>query len=171
MVIDGKKYQTSLNVKDANGATTLHGGFVGFDKKLWKLVIFSEECPEVIQLSFTYTSPDGEEGFPGNLKCTVDYILKKKENTLKIRFHAETDQKTVVNLTNHSYFNLSGTSGNIHDHEIQIFADAYLPMGDSMTPTGKMVPVKETPFDLTSPTKIGKNISNFGDEQIKRGNG
>lgn len=96
VTIDGQEYKLSKNEKDT---TTLHGGFAGFDKKMWKMTMFSAECPEVILLTLERTSPDGEEGFSGNVTCTIDYILWKKENSLKIRYRATTDKPTVISMT------------------------------------------------------------------------
>lgn len=171
--IDGESYMLSANETKDGRHITLHGGHGGFDKKIWKLKTFSQDCPKVILLSLEYTSINGEEGFPGNLVCTVNFILRKDENKLKIHYHATTDKKTVVNLSNHSYFNLEGHDyGSILDHEAEIFMDSYIPIRESCIPTGEIKPVKNTPFDFCTCKKtIGKDIDHVDDEQIKFGFG
>ena len=149
--LDGKHYSLAAN----NGANHLHGGSKGFDKKVW--------TPEVVRPSqdeagvqLRYISPDGEEGYPGNLEVTVTYILTE-ENELKIRYQAKTDQATPVNLTNHSYFNLAG-GGTILDHQITIPADRYTPTDDELLPTGEIADVTGTALDFRSPTAMGKRF-------------
>jgi aldose 1-epimerase len=149
--LDGKEYTVAVN----NGPNHLHGGKKGFDKVVWKAAV---ENPNVPMLRLSYTSKDGEEGYPGNLNCTVTYSLTD-QNALRIDYAATTDKATPINLTNHSYFNLAGQgSGDVLGHEIEIFADKYTPTDDTLIPTGKIESVKGTPYDLTTLTPIGKNI-------------
>jgi aldose 1-epimerase len=150
--LDGKEYTLATN----NGPNHLHGGKVGFDKRVWKATVVKEAAGETLKLQ--YTSKDGEEGYPGNLAVTITYLLTDK-NEWQIQYEATTDKATPVNLTQHCYFNLSGhDSGTILDHILQINGDKYTPTDDTLIPTGKIEPVKGTPFDFTSPTPIGKNI-------------
>jgi aldose 1-epimerase len=150
--LDGKEYKLEAN----NGPNTLHGGKVGFDKKVWKGEATMTAAGPSVKL--TYTSKDGEEGFPGNLSCTVTYTLTS-DNGLKIDYFATTDKTTVVNLTNHTYFNLGGhNSGDILGHELQLAADKYTPTDDTLIPTGKIDPVAGTPFDFTKFATIGSRI-------------
>ncbi len=150
--LDGKEYKLAAN----NGKNTLHGGKEGFDKKVWKAEpMLTGDGPA---LKLTYTSKDGEEGFPGTLQCTVTYTLTA-DNALRIDYRAATDEPTPVNLTNHSYFNLAGhNSGDILGHVLQIKADKYTPTNDELVPTGKIEPVAGTPFDFTTPHAIGERI-------------
>jgi aldose 1-epimerase len=153
--LDGKEYTLAAN----NGKNHLHGGKVGFDKKLWT----SEEMlsiPDRVGIAFRYTSKDGEEGYPGNLPLEVRYILTD-DNELIIDYSATTDKKTVINVTNHSYFNLAG-SGDVKDHEIQIEADEFTPVDSELIPTGEIKSVKGTPLDFTSPHKIGERMEQTG---------
>lgn len=139
-----------------NNGNHLHGGNVGFDKVLWKPKISQNK--DSVSLELSYLSKDGEEGYPGNLSCKVIYTLTNNDE-LKIQYYAVTDKATVVNLTNHCYFNLAGhDSGKIYDHLIQIFANKYTEADENLIPTGRIVPLAGTPFDLTSPTKIGDRI-------------
>jgi len=155
--IDGKTYKLAAN----NGKNSLHGGLKGFDKQVWDA---STESDSVPALTLKYLSKDGEEGFPGNLNVTVQYSLSD-EDELKIEYSAETDKATPINLTNHSYFNLTGdVSNTILDESLQIKADNYTPVDTSLITTGKIEPVKGTPFDFTAPTKIGARIN-----QVKGG--
>lgn len=156
--LDGKTYTLAQN----NGTNSLHGGLKGFDKVVWDAKIKGSA------LELTYLSKDGEEGFPGNLRVTVLYTLTE-ENGLRVDFTATTDQPTVCNLTQHSYFNLAG-AGNILNHEVMIAADKITPVGSNLIPTGELRPVKGTPFDFTKPTKIGARIGT-DDEQLRFGNG
>ncbi|MEX0778191.1 MAG: aldose epimerase family protein [Balneolales bacterium] len=143
--------QHNLTVNE--GENHLHGGNIGFDKMVWGSEITGKN-----QLTLTYLSPDGEEGYPGNLWVTVIYSLTP-ENELKIEYKAHTDKITPVNLTNHSYFNLSGHHPNkILDHELTLFADYYTPVNDQQIPTGDIEKVSQTPFDFNSPRVIGKYI-------------
>src|SRR5688572_1020746 len=155
--LDGKEYTLAIN----NGPNALHGGLKGFDKQLWEseaAAWTSESEPGAskgsqVGVRFNYRSKDGEEGYPGNLDVTVVYTLNDR-NTLTIDYTATTDKTTVVNLTNHSYFNLAG-SGDILKHVIRIAADRYTPVNDQLIPTGELAPVAGTPFDFQQPTAIG----------------
>ena len=134
------------------GVNALHGGHKGFDKQYWAAK------QDAQQVTLSYTSPDGEEGFPGTLRTTVTYTLRE-DNALVIDYHATTDKPTVVNLTNHSYFNLAGEgSGTIYDHRVQINADAYTVVGPGMIPTGEISSVSATPFDFRSSKPVGTDI-------------
>ena len=144
--IDGKEYTLATN----NGNNHLHGGRKGFDKQNW----IAEEHPDKGAVTFKYTSKDGEEGYPGNLDVAVTYTLTD-DNELVIDYTGASDKKTVINLTNHSYFNLAG-SGTILDHEIQIEADQYTPVDGELIPTGEIATIKGTPLDFTAPHKIGE---------------
>ena len=150
--LDGTTYQLAAN----NGKNTLHGGLKGFDKNVWDATIPSDSVPS---LTLNYVSKDAEEGFPGNLNVTVHYTLTDDDG-LKIEYDAETDKPTPVNLTNHSYFNLSGdVSNSVLDETLMIDADKYTPVDTSLIPTGEIKSVKGTPFDFTSPKKIGQDIN------------
>jgi aldose 1-epimerase len=147
---------------------SVHGGQVGFDKRVWQLDLLPE--PEV-GVRLRYRSPDGEEGFPGTLDVRVDYVLSRDENVLTVTYSATTDRPTVVNMTNHSYFNLAGEgSGSILDHELEVAAEAYLPVDVTLLPTGELAPVEGTPFDFRCPRVIGERIRQ-GHEQLRLGNG
>jgi aldose 1-epimerase len=162
--LDGKTYTLAKN----NGENHLHGGIKGFNKVLWDGNPVKR--PGATGVEFTYTSPDGEEGYPGNLKVTVTYWLTD-HNELRVEFKATTDQPTIVNLCHHSYWNLTGNPNNtILDHELMLAADKFLPVDEGLIPTGELRPVKDTPFDFTKPTKVGARV-NADDEQLKRGNG
>ena len=162
--LDGKEYKLSAN---ENG-NTLHGGAKGFDKVVWTGKDASG--PQGTAVELMYLSPNGEEGFPGNLAVTVRYTLSDN-NELKIHYTATTDQTTVLNLTNHSYFNLAGqASGQILGHEMMINADRFTPINAKLIPTGELRPVKGTPFDFTQPTAIGARI-NEDNEQLKLAHG
>jgi aldose 1-epimerase len=153
--LDGREYILARN----NGPNHLHGGLKGFDKKLWKsrpLPLTDHEAG--VELSCF--SPDGEEGYPGNLSLTVNYILTDR-NEWRIEFHATTDKATPINLTNHSYFNLAG-SGDVLDHELWLDADHYTPVDDGLIPTGEIRSVKGTPLDFTRPTAIGARFYETG---------
>lgn len=150
--LDGKRYQLYIN----NGENHLHGGKVGFSHKIWEV---TEEDGLEPALKLHYVSPDGEENYPGTLDVTVTYTLKA-ENALSIHYEATTDKKTVLNLTNHSYFNLGGfASGKIFDHILQLDADTYLATDDGLIPTGELVDVTGTPFDFRTPKAIGKDFA------------
>lgn len=158
--VDGKEYQLAIN----NGPNALHGGPEGFMNQNW------ESEAEGNQVKFTYTAKDGEEGYPGELKATVIYTWNDK-NELTIDLKAVCDKKTVVNLTNHAYFNLDGeNAGSILDHELQLLASHYLPTDNTQIPTGEIAPVKGTPMDFMEPKAIGKDI-NADFEALKIGKG
>ncbi|CAN5406711.1 galactose mutarotase [soil metagenome] len=149
--IDGTEYTLPAN----NGPNSLHGGLKGFDKVVWDA---STENDSVPALMLSYLSKDGEEGYPGNLKVDVKYSLSD-DDELKIEYNATTDKPTVINLTNHSYFNLTGNSDStILDHNMMINADNYTPVDATLIPTGEIKSVKGTTFDFTSPEKIGSRI-------------
>jgi aldose 1-epimerase len=148
--LDGKQYQLAIN----NGKNHLHGGIQGFDKVMWNSEIVKKDSIEILKL--TYLSKDGEESYPGNLNVTVYYSLNN-ENELAIEYEAETDKTTVVNLTNHTYFNLAGKD-NILNHELTLAADNYTPVDTSLIPTGEIKAVKGTPFDFTTKHTIGERI-------------
>jgi aldose 1-epimerase len=150
--LDGVEYTLATN----NGPNHLHGGVKGFDKVVWNAKpVQTKEGPA---LKLTYQSRDGEEGYPGNLSCTVVYTLTNN-NELKISYEAKTDKATIVNLTHHSYFNLGGyNSGDILEHTLQIFADHFTPVDKDLIPTGEIKPVKGTPWDFTKPMAIGSRI-------------
>ena len=151
--LDGKEYTLAVN----NGPNHLHGGLKGFDKKLWKAEPM--ETAEGPALKLTYTSPDGEEGYPGTLNATIVYTLTDK-NELKIEYTATTDKATPINLTNHSYFNLAG-SGDVLGQELYLNADNYTPADDTLIPTGEIKSVKGTGLDFTKAKPIGKDISQY----------
>lgn len=152
--LNGIEYNLPIN----NGKNHLHGGRKGFDKVVWD----ADKIPEGLQL--TYRSCDGEEGYPGNLEAIVTYKLTDA-NELRIEYFATTDQNTIINLTNHSYFNLAG-EGTILDHELTINADAFTPVDETLIPTGELRPVRNTPMDFTSATAIGAHL-NEPDEQLR----
>jgi aldose 1-epimerase len=150
--LDGTTYQLAAN----DGKNTLHGGLKGFDKVVWDASVPSDTIPS---LTLKYLSKDGEEGYPGNLNVTVQYTLTN-DNGLKIEYNAETDKPTPLNLTNHSYFNLSGdVSNNILGETLMIDADNYTPVDTTLIPTGEIKSVKGTPFDFTSSKEIGKDFA------------
>lgn len=162
--LDGKSYTLVTN----NFGNHLHGGTVGFDKVLWTATPVDGDEPA---LKLTYTSKDGEEGYPGNLSVEVTYTLQK-DNALKIDYQATTDKPTVVNLTNHMYFNLTGgAKRDILDHVVMLYADKFIPINNTLIPTGKLQPVAGTPFDFTKPTVVGTRINDSTDTQIKYGGG
>nr|WP_294905708.1 aldose epimerase family protein [uncultured Lacibacter sp.] len=149
--IDTATYKLATN----NGANHLHGGNKGYDKVVWD----AQPADSTASLTLTYLSKDGEEGYPGNLNITVVYTLTD-DNELLIDYTAETDKTTVVNLTNHSYFNLTGDVNNtILDHTLQVNADKYTPVDAGLIPTGELKDVKGTPFDFLQPHKIGERIA------------
>lgn len=159
--LDGKEYKLFTN----NGPNTLHGGKTGYQAVVWNAKLLNDST-----LELSYLSKDGEEGFPGNLDIKITCSLTN-ENELKFDYEAKTDKKTVVNLTNHAFFNLNGEgSGTINNHSLQIFADQYTPVDSTLIPTGKIEPVKGTPFDFTRPTTIGSRVDE-NNEQLKNGKG
>lgn len=159
--LDGKEYKLAVN----NGPNTLHGGKKGFDKAVWTEA-GQGGGNKAVYVAFTHTSPDGDEGYPGKLTAKVTYYLTE-DNELRIVYSATTDKATPVNLTNHAYFNLAGhNAGTILDHELTLKAAKYTPVDDTLIPTGKIEPVKDTPFDFTKPMKIGARINKLkGDPQ------
>jgi len=151
--LDGKTYSLAIN----NGPNHLHGGEVGFDKKMWQVSELSGDGS--VGLKFTLVSPDGDEGYPGTLTTVAEYIWDN-QNRLTLNLQATTDKPTVVNLTNHAYFNLSGPgSGTIHNHELTLSCDQYLPVDENMIPTGQLAPVTGTPLDFVASHKIGERIA------------
>jgi aldose 1-epimerase len=156
--LDGKEYTLAVN----NGPNHLHGGKVGFDRKLWK-----GEPATGMSVRFTHRSPDGDEGYPGNLDVTVLYTLND-ENELTIDYTAMTDAPTVLNLTNHAYWNLAGATanGSILDHKLELAADKYVEPDETLIPTGKLAPVAGTPLDFTKPEVVGARI-----DKLKEGPG
>jgi aldose 1-epimerase len=162
--LDGKTYNLPKN----DGDNTLHGGTTGFNKRLWSAKDVSGSKGQALEL--TVVSKDGEEGFPGNLSAKVVYTLTD-DNELHIDYSATTDKDTVVNLTNHSYFNLAGQgNGDILGHQLMIHADRFTPVDQGLIPTGELKAVKDTPFDFTKATAIGARINN-DDQQLKFGRG
>ncbi len=162
--LDGKVYHVPTN----DGPNSLHGGTIGFNKRYFQAKDIS--TAGVPSVEFTYLSPDGEEGYPGNLKVKVVYSLND-QNELKISYTATTDKDTVLNLTNHSYFNLAGEgSGDILAHELMLKADKFTPVDATLIPTGELKPVKGTPFDFNKSTPIGARIDQ-DDQQLKYGKG
>lgn len=160
--LEGTEYQLKTN----NGANALHGGPGGFHNVTWGL----EKADSENGVELHYTSKDGEEGYPGNLKVKVTYSLTD-ENELMIDYEATTDKTTVVNLTHHSFFNLAGAgNGTILDHSLFINADRFTPVDDGLIPSGELKNVKGTPFDFTKPSKIGDRIDS-DDAQLKNGKG
>jgi len=147
-----------------NGKHSLHGGEFGFDKMVWRGEASIAAAGPTLKL--TYISPDGSQGYPGELNCIVQYTWTNA-NELKIEYSATTNKTTVVNLTNHSYFNLAGhSSGTILDHELKLLADKYTPGNESLLPTGKIEPVKGTPFDFTTATSIGSRLKEVKGEPV-----
>lgn len=160
--LDGETYQLAIN----NEPNSLHGGEVGFDKRIWTA---SEVSGSAITLG--YTSPDGEEGYPGTLEVAVTYALTDA-NELRVDYRATTDALTVVNLSNHSYFNLAGEgSGSIYDHELQVHASQFTPVDETLIPTGEIAPVAGTPFDFTTAKPIGQDIRDGSSGQLLIGQG
>jgi aldose 1-epimerase len=160
-VLEGKRYDLYIN----NKPNTLHGGKVGFNDVVWDAKQLNEST-----VTLSYLSKDMEEGYPGNLTTKVTYELTN-DNAVKISYEATTDKTTVVNLTNHSYFNLNGAgSGTILDHVVELKAANFTPVDSTLIPTGKITPVAGTPFDFSKPTTIGARI-NAADEQLKNGKG
>lgn len=162
-VLDGKTYKLATN----NGPNHLHGGVKGFDKVVWNAV--PGENGDGVSVTLTRTSPDGEEGYPGQLHVTVRYTLTDK-NELAIEYRATTDKPTPVNLTQHSYFNLAADGTDILGHELTVHASRYTPVDDTLIPTGELAPVQGTPFDFQESTAIGARLD-ADSQQLKNGHG
>jgi aldose 1-epimerase len=158
--LDGKEYRLATN----NGPNALHGGKKGFDKVVWQAEAVPGSGGPAVRLR--YRSPDGEEGYPGNLDVVVTYTLTD-DNAVRIDYEATTDKPTPVNLTNHSYFNLAGAgSGDVLGHELMLAADRYTPSDDTLIPTGEVRPVRGTPLDFTTPAAIGARLGQLKAEPI-----
>ncbi len=163
--IDGTEYNLP---KNNNGVACLHGGNVGFDKKVWKAQ--TKVSDNAVSVILSVVSPDGDQGFPGNLKATVTYTLNNN-NELIMNYKATTNKPTVCNLTNHSYFNLAGAGkGTILNHELTINADKFTVVDKNLIPTGELRDVTDTPFDFRQPKAIGSRIE-FDYKQLKLGKG
>ena len=160
-VLNGETYHITPN----NGPNALHGGTGGFHNRVWDRRIEDKAAAD-----FYYVSADGEAGFPGKLSVVVSYRLTD-DNELVITYRAETDKPTVINLTNHAFFNLNGEgNGDVLDHSLQIHADAYLPVDANQIPTGEVRSVENTPFDFRTPKPIGRDID-ANDDQLAKGHG
>lgn len=158
--LNGTEYTLPTN----NGPNSLHGGTQGFDKRVWAASRI--ETGDHVGVELTYFSPDGEMGYPGNLAVTVRYTLDN-DNELRIHYSAVTDEPTVINLTNHAYFNLAGAgNGTVLDQEAMINADRVTPVDETLIPTGELTPVAGTPLDFTKPMAIGSRI-HADDQQLK----
>lgn len=164
--LDGKTYQLATN----DGPNALHGGPKGFEKQLW--IVTDVKSGPTASVTLTYVSPDGDEGYPGTLSTAVTYSLNDR-NELEIDYRATTNQPTIVNLTNHSYFNLAGEGSNhsVLEQRMTIPADSITPVDATLIPTGELQPVEGTPFDFRTPHVIGERIREGGDEQIYLGHG
>ena len=165
--LGNRTYQLAAN----DGPNALHGGVQGFDKHLWTIADAAADA-DGASVTLTYLSPDGEEGYPGALSVSATYRLTET-NELSIEYRATTDAPTIVNLTNHSYFNLAGASAGVSilDQVLTIPADAYTPVDATLIPTGEFRPVAGTAFDFRSPIRIGDRIRDGGDEQLRVGRG
>lgn len=162
--LGGVEYQLARN----NGPNHLHGGVRGFNKVVWRARELRRADGVAVELS--YLSRDGEEGYPGNLSATITYVLTDKDE-LRIEYAATADKETIVNLTNHSYFNLAGAgAGDVLGHVLRINADRFTPVDETSIPVGELKAVKGTPFDFTKPTAVGGRIDQ-DDEQLRRGRG
>ncbi len=160
--LDGRDYSVPTN----DGPNTLHGGTRGFDKVVWEVV---DAKPDRVTLR--YVSPDGDQGYPGKLTVTATYALEG-DGRLAIEYRATTDAPTIVNLSNHAYWNLSGEgSGTAMDQELTIAADAYTPVDETLIPTGEVTPVAGTVFDFRTPKPIGRDLRNGSEAQLLRGRG
>jgi aldose 1-epimerase len=165
--LDGTTYQLAQN----DGPNALHGGVQGFDKRLWDISDV-RSGPAAASVTLTYRSPDGEEGYPGTLSVSATYTLSE-DNELAIDYRATTDKATIVNLTNHAYFNLAGASSGVSvlDSVLTIPADSYTPVDATLIPTGEFRPVEGTAFDFRTPARIGDRIRAGSDEQLRFGRG
>ena len=159
--LDGVEYQLPRN----NYGHCLHGGPQGFQYR-----VFDAELLNPQELQLTYRAEDGEEGFPGNITCKVVMKLTD-DNAIDIQYEAETDKPTIVNMTNHSYFNLEGDAGNNSGHLLMVDADYYTPVDSTFMTTGEIVPVEGTPMDFRTPTPVGERINDYDFVQLKNGNG
>jgi aldose 1-epimerase len=163
--LDGQTYTLPIN----NDPNSLHGGDKGFDKHIWTAQ--EADSPDGQALALSRTSPDGEEGYPGTLDVTVTYTLTES-NELRIEYTATTDKLTVLNLSNHSYFNLAGAgSGSVFDQELQLNASHFTPVDETLIPTGEIAPVAGTAFDFTTAKAIGQDIRDGSNEQLVIGRG
>ena len=156
--LGGKTYKLASN----NGENHLHGGIKGFDKFIWSADVNGNA------LELSRVSPDGEEGYPGNLRVKVSYLLTE-DNELRISYDADTDADTILNLTNHSYFNLNG-GGTVLSHELSVFADKFTENDGGCLPTGKLLDTRDTPFDFSQPKTLGRDIED-DNEQLRFGHG
>lgn len=150
--LDGQTYKLAVN----NGRNHLHGGVLGFDRLMWSYEEITSS--RICGIRFHLMSPDGQEGYPGNLSVSVDYQWND-HNELTYSFQATTDKSTVINLTNHAYWNLSGEAGEILQHELQLNCEKYLPIDETLLPVGRYESVTNTPLDFRTPTKIGTRIA------------
>lgn len=164
--LDGRQYRLETN----DGPNHLHGGVRGFDKVLWRIDSIAEG-PEA-RVVLTYVSPDGEGGYPGELRTSATYSLNER-NELTIEYRAITNEPTIVNITNHSFFNLAGEGEktDVMGHRLTLFADAYTPVDDTLIPTGERRPASGTPFDFRSAQAIGERIRDGRDAQLRIGRG
>jgi aldose 1-epimerase len=164
--LDGKTYQTPIN----NGVNSLHGGTMGFDKVLWD--VMSVTSGPSASVTFRYVSPDGDQGYPGTVTVDATYALDERNN-LTITYTATTDRTTIVNVTNHTYWNLSGegSANGAMGHVVTIPADRYTPTDDGAIPTGELKSVKGTVFDFRTPTAVGDRVRDASDQQIVWGRG
>jgi aldose 1-epimerase len=164
--LDGRQYTLETN----DGPNHLHGGVRGLDQVLWKIDSVSNGAPARVVLS--HVSPDGAGGYPGTLEVTATYTLGE-DNDLTVEYRATTDSPTIVNITNHTYFNLAGAASNrdVLGHRLTLFADAYTPVDATLIPTGERRKVAGTPFDFSKPRTIGERVRDGEDEQIRRGRG
>jgi aldose 1-epimerase len=154
--LDGRSFHVPIN----NPPNALHGGPQGFDKAVWR----AEPAADAAALTLTHVSPDGDQGFPGILRASVRYALTG-DGALALDYTAETDRATVVNLTNHAYFNLAG-GGSVLDHVLMIAADRFTPVDAALIPTGELRPVSGTPFDFREPARVGARVDEPGDDQL-----
>ena len=162
--LDGTAYTLARN----NGPNHLHGGIKGWDQAVWRAEPFERQGE--VGLVLRHRSPDGDEGYPGAVDAQVTYTLNDR-NELRVDYHATTDKPTVINLTQHSYFNLSGArASDVLGHELMLNAQAFTPVDETLIPTGEIAPVAGTPFDFTTPTPIGARIAQ-NDVQLQRGRG